>query len=216
MDPEFELEWHKSKDKELTRLFWNKIQCFVLQYTVFFPARQALITWLELSRVKLYRNDLKGNKNYFEFAEGSSYRGFELPRVRVSKCNSKCKKEIQGKSTSVRVSARFELARVRVFESQLYMFGYRKYYGCPTALLSFADRTMGERSRQTQYHWHDSHWFKQGFWLFITQSYLGETKSLAGLSEHALSLPSLLKGISLVMLSLPGKKCQEGSYRALF
>ena len=107
-------------------------------------------------------------KNYFEFAGGSSYRGFELPKVRVSKCNSKCKKEIQGKSTSVRVSARFELARVRVIESQLYMFGYRKYHDCPTALLSFTDRTMGERSRQTQYHWHDSHWFKQGFWMFIT------------------------------------------------
>ena len=24
MDTEFELEWQKSKDKELTRLFWNK------------------------------------------------------------------------------------------------------------------------------------------------------------------------------------------------
>ena len=33
------------------------------------------ITWLELSKVKLYRNDLKGNKNYFELAGGSSYRG---------------------------------------------------------------------------------------------------------------------------------------------
>ena len=26
--------------------------------------------------VKLYRNDLRGNKNYFELAGGSSYRGF--------------------------------------------------------------------------------------------------------------------------------------------
>ena len=26
-------------------------------------------------------NDLKGNKNYFELTGGSSYRGFELPRV---------------------------------------------------------------------------------------------------------------------------------------
>ena len=33
--------------------------------------------------VKLYRNDLKGNKNYFELAGGSSYRGFELPRVKL-------------------------------------------------------------------------------------------------------------------------------------
>ena len=38
----------------------------------------ALITWFELSRVKLYRNDQEGNKNYFELAGGSSYRGFEL------------------------------------------------------------------------------------------------------------------------------------------
>ena len=29
--------------------------------------------WFELSRVKLYRNDLKGDKNYFKLAGGSSY-----------------------------------------------------------------------------------------------------------------------------------------------
>ena len=28
-------------------------------------------------------NDLKGNGNYFELAGGSSYRGFELPRVKL-------------------------------------------------------------------------------------------------------------------------------------
>ena len=27
--------------------------------------------------------ELKGNKNYFELARGSSYRGFELPRVKL-------------------------------------------------------------------------------------------------------------------------------------
>ena len=48
----------------------------------------------------MYRNDLKGNKNYFELAGGSTERGFEL---RVQNY-SKCKKEIQGKSTLVRVS----------------------------------------------------------------------------------------------------------------
>ena len=32
---------------------------------------------------KLYRNDLRGNKNYFDLAAGSSYRGFELPRVKL-------------------------------------------------------------------------------------------------------------------------------------
>ena len=28
-------------------------------------------------------NDLKGNENWFELAGGSSYRGFELPRVKL-------------------------------------------------------------------------------------------------------------------------------------
>ena len=32
----------------------------------------------ELSRVKLYRSDLRGNKNYFELARGSSYRGGKI------------------------------------------------------------------------------------------------------------------------------------------
>ena len=32
---------------------------------------------------KLYRNDLRGNKNFFELAGGSSYRGFELTRVKL-------------------------------------------------------------------------------------------------------------------------------------
>ena len=32
---------------------------------------------------KLYRNDLRGNKNYFDLAAGSSYGGFELPRVKL-------------------------------------------------------------------------------------------------------------------------------------
>ena len=49
----------------------------------FFPTCHALTTWFELSRVKLYRNELKGNKDYFELAGGSSYRGFELPRVKL-------------------------------------------------------------------------------------------------------------------------------------
>ena len=32
-------------------------------------------TWFELSRVKLRRNDLSGNKNYFELVGDSSFRG---------------------------------------------------------------------------------------------------------------------------------------------
>ena len=66
-------------------------------------------TWFELSRVKLYRNDLRGNKNYFELAGGSSYRGLNY---------SKCMTEIQGKSVLVRrVSARLELASSSYRES---------------------------------------------------------------------------------------------------
>ena len=41
----------------------------------------------ELSRVKLYESDLNENKNYFELAGVSSYRGFELPTVNYSKGN---------------------------------------------------------------------------------------------------------------------------------
>ena len=72
-----------------------------------FPTCHAFIfiTWFELSRVKLSRNVLKGNKNYLELAG-------------VFLHYSKCETEIQGKSTLVRVSARFELARVRVIGSQ--------------------------------------------------------------------------------------------------
>ena len=29
------------------------------------------------------KNDLKGNENWFKLAGGSSYRGFELPRVKL-------------------------------------------------------------------------------------------------------------------------------------
>ena len=45
---------------------------------LFFDLARANKTWFELSRVKLYRNDLKGNKKYFELAGGSNY-----PAVRV-------------------------------------------------------------------------------------------------------------------------------------
>ena len=60
--------------------------------------------------VKLYENNLKGNKNYFELGGNSSYRGFELLRV------------IGGKSMiMVLFSAWFELARVRLIGSRLYV-----------------------------------------------------------------------------------------------
>ena len=40
----------------------------------------ALEIWFELSRVKLYRKDLKGNINYSELISGK----FELSRVRIT------------------------------------------------------------------------------------------------------------------------------------
>ena len=51
-------------------------------FSIFFSTCHALKTRFELSRIKLFRNDLKGNKNYLEFHSGrfelsrdSSYRG---------------------------------------------------------------------------------------------------------------------------------------------
>jgi len=58
-----------------------KIQCFGHQYTVFY--RLIFKGSKHGLRVKLYINDLRGNKNYFELVGGSSYRGFELPRVKL-------------------------------------------------------------------------------------------------------------------------------------
>ena len=37
MDTEFELEWQKSKDKELSRLFWNKFNVSDFSTQFFFP-----------------------------------------------------------------------------------------------------------------------------------------------------------------------------------
>ena len=77
------LKWSdkKSNNKELTWLVCNKFSasdfCTVVHH-FFFSACHVLKTWFELSGVKLYRNNLKGNKNYFEVSGR-----FELSRVRV-------------------------------------------------------------------------------------------------------------------------------------
>ena len=59
------------KDKEymvvkINSMFWNAVQFF-------FSNCKVLKAWFELPRVNLYRNDLKGNKNYFQLAGGLSY-----------------------------------------------------------------------------------------------------------------------------------------------
>ena len=65
---------------EINSMFWSAVQ----RLTFFFLTTcNALKIWFELSRVKLYRKDLKGNINYSELAGSSSYRGFELPRVKL-------------------------------------------------------------------------------------------------------------------------------------
>ena len=50
-------EKNNNKDKELAR--------FIVGFEIN-STWHALKTWFEFSRVKWYRNDLKGNKNYFE------------------------------------------------------------------------------------------------------------------------------------------------------
>ena len=76
LDALFKLDWKKVKTKTtwLLKLF----PCFGLLY--FFLTCQVLKARFELSRVNLYRNDLKGNENYFELT-GSR---FELSRVRLT------------------------------------------------------------------------------------------------------------------------------------
>ena len=60
------------KDKEymvvkINSMFWTAVQFFLWLNC------QVLKAWFELSRVNLYRNDLKGNKNYFQLAGGLSH-----------------------------------------------------------------------------------------------------------------------------------------------
>ena len=59
----------------------SKFQCLGRQYAVFSGLFKGSKHGLELSQVKLYRHYLRGNKNFFELAGGSSYRGFVLLRV---------------------------------------------------------------------------------------------------------------------------------------
>ena len=67
-----------------TRRQWEtQNSMFRMPVHCFFPTFEGLKTLFELSRVKLYINDLRGNINDFELARGSSYGGFELPRVKL-------------------------------------------------------------------------------------------------------------------------------------
>ena len=46
-------------------------------HCLYFPTCHGLKTWLELSRVKLCRSDLKENKNYLELAGGRAFIKFQ-------------------------------------------------------------------------------------------------------------------------------------------
>ena len=113
--------WTDKKGKtKNTRLLWNKTNVLSC-CSLLFPTNHELKTWFELSRVKLYRNDLKGNKNYFELAR-------EVRHIEGKLTCSKCMKEMQGKSTLVRVSTSFELARVRAIGSRPYSISLTRFY----------------------------------------------------------------------------------------
>ena len=88
------LNWTEKKGKTNTTWLLKLFQCFGLLYTFFRLVRRLNksflykftldnlnhAAWFKLSRVNLYRNDLKGNENYFKLT-GSR---FELSRVRVT------------------------------------------------------------------------------------------------------------------------------------
>ena len=69
------LNWSDKKVKTKNLLGCLFFSMFRTSEHGFFPTCHAFITWFELSRVKLYRNELRENKNCFELAGGSSYRG---------------------------------------------------------------------------------------------------------------------------------------------
>ena len=75
LDTLFKLDSPKRRDKEYMAVKLNSVIQTAVHF--FFSTCQVLKTWFELSRVNLYRNDLKGNKNYFKLAGASSSRGFE-------------------------------------------------------------------------------------------------------------------------------------------
>ena len=66
-----------------TRQWDFKTQRYGPKYTVFLDFLSAQNGVQVISRVKISGNDLRGNKNHFELAGCSSYRGFELPRVKL-------------------------------------------------------------------------------------------------------------------------------------
>ena len=80
----------KSKDKECTQLFWNKFNVSDFSSWFFLPDLSRAYDMVRVIEGKIaYKTELKGNKNYFEIAGGSSYRRFELPTVKLQQMKSR-------------------------------------------------------------------------------------------------------------------------------
>ena len=84
------MNWSEQKGKTKNFLGCLEINSmFRTSVHDFFPTCHELTTWFELSRVKLYRNELKGRRretiitSSYILVGGSSYGGFELPRVKL-------------------------------------------------------------------------------------------------------------------------------------
>ena len=87
------LNWSE-KIVKTKNLFWNKFN--VSDFSTPFLSRQLSRAYnmVLVIGVKLYRNDLKGNKNYFELVGGLFCRTFVIP---VALCN---KLDVDGRRTS--------------------------------------------------------------------------------------------------------------------
>ena len=80
------LNWSGKKVKTKNRLGCFKINSMFQTSIHGFPPNLSCAYYNMVQVIEgkiLYRNDLNRNKNYFELAGGSSYRGFELPRVKL-------------------------------------------------------------------------------------------------------------------------------------
>ena len=99
MDTEFEPEWQKIKDKELTRLFWNKFNVSDFSTRFFTRLVTRLYRWFEYIQGEIVQKWAEGKQKLLR----DSGR-LELSRVRVTEGKITVN-EIQEKSTM------FELAR---------------------------------------------------------------------------------------------------------
>ena len=100
--------------------------------TLFFPDLSTFKTLFQLSRVKLYKVFLKGDEHYFEFAGGSSYRGFESSGIDCKfdydllKCNTYfvLKRFFYSRCKSPRISAPSLKPLTKMYKPRAYQFKF--------------------------------------------------------------------------------------------